>query len=269
MIILLQKDDEFYKDIKHLSGILSKKVQKSHDEKYIDNIPLKAYFYEVNKVFKEKSSRSKLVEYFTLLLNVANFYLKPINLTELQEVNNHLITIMRENFADTFSVLYYLDIINYVIQFIEEKEIFCRKEVDTIIKFFDMNDENEIESLKKLWLVGIYCTSLFNETISQFDEKLLVRKRNYETNLIDISSFFEQNVPNGSNLILGDIGLTFGINPMSIIDTSERLTGIFILTDQGKWVSPEIITHIFSDRYNCIQYCEIDNDEANEVDPIS
>ena len=72
--------------------------------------------------------------------------------------------------------------------------------------------------------------------------------------MIQIGDFFKKDAEPWANLLIGDIGCTFGLDPMSTSEKKECQKGIWLKSHEGDWISPYTAISFYDDENNQICY---------------
>jgi ribonuclease BN (tRNA processing enzyme) len=246
-------NDDFPNFIIELTESILRFIAKEKKEKLVDRLPVEAYISYLRKNLDKCDCLSHVIDFVQIMVDSANFGINQISSNSRRESFNQLIYRLGDNLENPGNILYYIDKLPYIFKFGISKGIplyeNSRKRTQD---FYSLDNNGGLQGLEYLWvgcMVGIY---LLQETLaSSFMRK---QGESSEHLLIKIGSFFQDGNDNWANVLIGDIGCTFGINPPNDRNDTERKHGVFIQSPNGQWVIPSKVKCIFDNENNRILY---------------
>jgi len=129
-----------------------------------------------------------------------------------------------ENFA---SALYYVDKLAYISKYAESRGIKRYR--------WAYGKGPGIPDLNLFWTAGLIGVFLLHEALRAASLEPQPAKENP---LLRIGVFFQKDAGEWANLLVGDIGCTFSIDPFTTPGERERAHGIKLKSVEGAWISP-------------------------------
>jgi hypothetical protein len=234
--VLAFDDEGLRKTIRELHCKLSSTIVKEKEDRFIDGWLLDRYLRFLDKELKGNEDLDPLRTFFKDMVYRADFAQVTLPIDHLVASCESLIEKTSRNLENFASALYYIDKLAYISKYAESRGLFTSgEECDSRKYRWAYGEGNGIKDLGLFWVVGLVGVFLLREALQTISSRA---KPLSEHPLIQIGAFFQEDIKAWANLIVGDIGCTFGINPFTIPDDRKRVPGIKLKSFEGKWISP-------------------------------
>ena len=248
--ILAFSDNEFRATIKELTLDIAAFISEKKERRFLDRIPLEDYFHKLDQhALLEDNSLAQLQTFYVDMLGAAVFS-HPIPQGErLEKACDILAQMAVRNFETPSNGIFFVQKLGYVGAYAQH----CG--IEGYQWAYDYQPGKGVK-LDLFWvscLVGIY---LLRSNLSLAPSPPATED---EYPLIQIGRFFQQSAGDWANIIVGDIGCTFGLSPFKINQAGQRvqrirLKGINQNTQKEDWISPYIAESVFEEETSRIIY---------------
>lgn len=236
--VLALENGDFQRTVSELQSELDKLIRKQKEDGILDGLPLKDYLDFLEKNLHNNPNIRPLQEFFKELVQKASFNRGSLSFEHLVKSCEFLLEEISHNLEDVLSVLFYLDKLDYISKYAESRGLTEKK------YRWAFGKGEGIKDLNFFWtacLIGIFLLRKALQAVSATAAKAgssTKFKSTEEYLLLQIGDFFRKDAEVWANLLIGDIGCTFGIDPFETSDSKERREGIWLKSAQGEWISP-------------------------------
>lgn len=224
------------KTIREVQDNLTSTITRERRERLVDGLTLERYLDFLSGGLKGNRDLDPLRAFFQDLVQKASFGRVPLSTSHLVKSCELLIERISYSLENPATSLYYVDKLPYISKYAESRGLFTSgKERDRRKYRWAYGKGEGITSLSLFWTACLIGVFLLREVLSATSFE---SKSPEENPLLQIGTFFQKGIEAWANLLVGDIGCTFGINPFTIPDDRERVQGIKLKSVEGKWISP-------------------------------
>jgi hypothetical protein len=231
--------------IRELLDQLSKAIAKEKRKRFVDGLTLNRYVDVLGKEIGGNKDLTSLRTFYQDLVQRANFGRTPLATSHLKLSCDYLIEKMGHVLENRGSLLFYVDKLGYVSKYAESRDLF------TSNYRWALGNGKGISNLDLFWTTGLVGIFLLRDVLATIS---LEHEPPQENPLIQIGSFFQKDIDTWANLLVGDIGCTFGLSPFSILDDRKREKGIKLQSAEGQWISPYLAECFYDEENERINY---------------
>ena len=230
--------------VKELQDELADLIGKEKGKRLIDTLPLEKYIRLLDgKELENEIALDPLRKFYQVLVQESCFAQVPLPKDRLIKSCELLIERISRNLEDFTSALWYMDKLSYISKYAESRGIREYR--------WAYGTGTSIKDLSLFWSTCLTGVFVLRETLEVASFEHQPAKENP---LLQIAAFFQKDAVPWANLLVGDIGCTFGIDPFTAPDDRRRAKGIRIKSADGDWISPHDAECFYDNRSMRISY---------------
>lgn len=254
LLVLFYDSDGLVSSLRNINEHIYEKLSKERSREYVDGINRGNYYSFISKLIMDDISIMPLNYFFTDLVNEAHFGKDPSSIPDLIKSCDAVFDTACFNYENIGSALNFSDKLDYVTQYAKSKNIIKGKMLEGLEFLWDSRNKVEDLSIKLVWTASMLGALLLGNALKSYT---FLEQNQMKNPLLRIGEYFKKDYSLWANLMIGDIGCTFGLDPFNSPDDGERMKGIKIKSKNSKWISP----------YNAICSYNQDNEEIEYLEP--
>jgi hypothetical protein len=222
--------------VRGLYDKLAARITSTRMDRCLDGLGSQIYLDLVRCELNGKKSLYPLRAFARALVERAAFGRAPIPTGRLVESCDCLIERVGGNLENIGHTLYYVDKLRYIAEYSESRGLFApgtQRKRRSYRWAYGRGDH--ITSLGCFWTACLIGVVLLRDDLTTAPQD---SRPPGDNPLIEIGSFFRKGTESWANLLVGDIGCTFGLDPFSRPHDEERIQGIRLMSSHGEWISP-------------------------------